>query len=114
MKICAVMRKISLILTVILSLLFAPYSFSQVKDPAKLPDDPRVKAGTLANGLSYIIIKNQAQKGFADFCVAQKVGTVLENSGREGSFKLLELLSTKGTRNFEGSTILTYLQSIGV
>jgi len=46
--------------------------------------------------------------------VAQKVGTVLENNGREGSLKLLELLSTKGTRNFEGSTILTYLQSIGV
>jgi zinc protease len=108
------MRKKSFILVVLFSLFFIPDSFSQVKDPAKLPDDPRVKTGTLANGLSYIIIKNQAQKGLADFCVAQKVGTVLENSGREGSFKLLELLATKGTRNFEGSTILSYLQSLGV
>ena len=114
MKTCTVMKKILIILAFIFSLLLAPAGFCQIKDPAPLPDDPRVKTGKLTNGLSYIIIKNQAQKGFANFCIAQKVGTVLEEGGSLGSFKMLQLLATKGTRNFEDSTIVNYLHSLGV
>lgn len=87
---------------------------AQTPDVAALPDDPRIKTGKLANGLTYYVVKNPAQKGYADFAVAQKVGTVLEKPGQKGMFKMLELLSTRGTRNFTDSTIVIYLNSIGV
>lgn len=87
---------------------------AQTPDVQSLPDDPRIKTGKLANGLTYYAVKNQAEKGYADFAVMQKVGTVLEKPGQKGMFKMLELLSTRGTRNFTDSTIVKYLNSLGV
>ncbi|MEF9930706.1 MAG: insulinase family protein, partial [Bacteroidales bacterium] len=84
------------------------------QDVQKLPNDPRVKTGKLANGLTYYIIKNEAHKGYANFCIAQKVGTTLEEQSQKGMFKALELLATRGTRNFTDSTITQYLHSVGV
>lgn len=79
-----------------------------------LPNDPRVKTGKLANGLSYILVKNAADPGRADFCVAQKVGTAIEGEGTFGCFQLLQELATRGTRNFEGNSLVEYLSQIGV
>ncbi len=87
---------------------------AQTPDVQPLPDDPRIKTGKLANGLTYYVVRNQAIKGHADFAVVQKVGTVLEKSGQKGMFKMLELLSVRGTRNFTDSTIVKYLNSLGV
>ena len=42
---------------------------AQTQDVQPLPADPRVKTGTLANGLTYYIFKNDAVKGHADFAV---------------------------------------------
>ena len=88
--------------------------FAQTADVQQLPVDPRVKSGTLANGLTYYIVKNDAVKGYADFAIAQKAGTSLEKANQKGMCKMLELLSTRGTRNFTDSTIVKYLNSIGV
>ncbi len=87
-------------------------SFAQ--DVKPLPDDPRVKTGVLANGLSYILVKNKDEKGYAHFGIAQRVGTSLEEKGQKGMFKMLEALTVKGTRNFTDSTITQYLRSIGL
>lgn len=84
------------------------------QDVETLPDDPRVKRGSLANGLSYILVKNKDAKGTAHFGIAQKVGTVLEGEKQSGMFKMLESLTVKGTRNFTDSTIVQYLESIGL
>ncbi|MBO7562891.1 MAG: insulinase family protein [Bacteroidales bacterium] len=110
------MKKISCILAIVLSAVLPTLLYSQpaTQDLPKLPDDPRAKSGTLTNGLSYIIIKNLAQKNTATFCVAQKVGTSLEKGADRGSFMLLQQLATKGTRNFEGSAITDYLKSLGL
>ena len=110
------MKKISYILTLALVALLPSMLLSQssTKDLPKLPDDPRAKSGKLSNGLSYIIIKNQAQKSTATFCVAQKVGTSLEKGSDRGSFMLLQQLAMKGTRNFEGSAIMDYLKTLGI
>lgn len=86
----------------------------QPKEVETLPDDPRVKSGKLANGLTYLLIKNEAEKGLAHFCMAQKTGTVLEEPGQTGMFYMLESLMLKGTRNFAGSNISSYLKSIGI
>ena len=62
---------------------------AQVADVQQLPDDPRVKTGKLANGLTYYVIKNTAIKGYADFAVANNVGTSLEKSSQKGMTKMI-------------------------
>ena len=98
----------------ILAILICVCSSLFAQDVEQLPDDPRVKKGTLANGLSYILIKNKDIKGSAHFGIAQKVGTTLENENQKGMFKMLETLTVRGTRNFTDSTITQYLKSIGL
>lgn len=98
-------------------LVFSASSFMTLlsaQEMQKLPDDPRVKRGTLEDGLTYIIIKNGSQKGYVNFCMAQKTGYSLEEEGQHGMSKMIESLSLKGTRNFADSTIINYLASIGV
>lgn len=89
-------------------------SASANKDVSTLDADPRIKTGKLANGLTYYIVKNKGVKGVADFAVAQKVGTVLENENQKGMCKMLQLLATRGTRSFPDSTITIYLNSLGL
>lgn len=102
-----------LFLFVTVSVLFS-WSSVAAQNLQKLPDDPRVKRGVLDNGLTYIIIKNGSQKGYVNFCMAQKTGFLIEEEGQHGMSKLIEALSLRGTRNFADSTITEYLSSIGV
>lgn len=80
----------------------------------RLPNDPRILSGRLDNGLSYIIVKSNSQKGYANFCMAQKSGYSLEGENERGMSLMLESLSLMGTRNFADSSIVRYLNSIGV
>ena len=107
-------QKLCLVLAFIIISLRAAALFAQTPDVQPLPADPRIKTGKLANGLTYYVVKNPAYKGHADFAVVQKVGTVLEKPEQKGMFKMLELLSVRGTRNFTDSTIVKYLNSLGV
>ncbi len=107
-------RILCLLAAVVISALFSGYLLAQVQDVQSLPDDPRVKTGKLANGLTYYVFKNTAVKGHADFAVANKVGTSVESGSQKGMGKMIELLSTRGTRNFTDSTIVEYLNSLGV
>ena len=100
-------------LSIVLLFIYASINLC-AQDVEKLPDDPRVKKGSLANGLSYVLIKNKDAKGYAHFGIAQKVGTTLEAENQKGMFKMLESLAVKGTRNFTDSTITKYLKSIGL
>ena len=104
-------QKLCLVLAFIIISLRAAALFAQTPDVQPLPADPRIKTGKLANGLTYYVVKNPAYKGHADFAVVQKVGTVLEKPEQKGMFKMLELLSVRGTRNFTDSTIVKYLNS---
>ncbi len=109
------MKKILYLLSAaVLSVMFSGSVWAQENDVKPLPDDPRVKTGKLANGLTYYVFRNTAVKGYADFAVANKAGTTLEKNNQKGMGKMLELLSTRGTRNFTDSTIVEYLNSLGV
>jgi predicted Zn-dependent peptidase len=49
----------------------------------------------LANGLSYYLVKNQAQPGRADFYLVEKSGTALEESGQAGMTAFLAQMSMR-------------------
>ncbi len=80
----------------------------------KVPADPQVRIGKLDNGLTYFIRHNNNPKGQADFYIAQKVGSILEEDNQRGLAHFLEHMCFNGTENFPEKGIIEYLESIGV
>ncbi len=79
-----------------------------------VPMDSAVVVGTLPNGLTYYIRHNAYPKGQADFYIAQKVGSVLEEDNQRGLAHFLEHMCFNGTKNFPGNSLVSWLESIGV
>ena len=79
-----------------------------------LPVDANVRIGKLSNGLTYYIRHNEKPKGQADFYIAQKVGSILEEDNQRGLAHFLEHMCFNGTENFPGNKIISWLESKGV
>lgn len=79
-----------------------------------LPLDPQVRMGVLPNGLTYYIRHNETPKGQADFYIAQKVGSILENDDQRGLAHFLEHMCFNGTVNFPGNSLIAWLETKGV
>ena len=80
----------------------------------ELPVDSAVRVGHLPNGLTYYIRHNETPKGQADFYIAQKVGSILEEDNQRGLAHFLEHMCFNGTTNFPDKGIINWLESIGV
>lgn len=65
-----------------------------------LPLDSCIRKGKLANGLTYYIRHNDQTPGQADFYIAQRVGSILEQPEQRGLAHFLEHMAFNGTRNF--------------
>ncbi len=79
-----------------------------------LPIDPKVRYGKLDNGLTYYIRHNELPKERAEFFIAQKVGSVLEEDNQSGLAHFLEHMAFNGTKNLPGKQMINYLETIGV
>lgn len=79
-----------------------------------MPIDSAVVTGQLPNGLTYYIRHNETPKGQADFFIAQKVGSILEEDNQRGLAHFLEHMCFNGTENFPEKGIINWLESIGV
>ncbi|MGE0091471.1 MAG: M16 family metallopeptidase, partial [Bacteroidales bacterium] len=82
--------------------------------PPVLPLDPKVKTGKLENGLTYFVMQNAEPKGQAEFYIAQKVGSILEEENQRGLAHFLEHMAFNGTKNYPGNKVISYLETIGV
>ena len=92
--------------------MFGINSFAQMAMPT--PMDPNVRYGKLDNGLTYYIRHNEKPDNRADFYIAQKVGSVLEEESQRGLAHFLEHMAFNGTTNLPGMTLRNYLQSRGI
>ena len=81
---------------------------------AVVPVDSAVIVGKLPNGLTYYIRHNETPKGQADFFIAQKVGSALEEDNQRGLAHFLEHMCFNGTKNFPGNTLIDWLETVGV
>ena len=79
-----------------------------------LPLDSEIRTGVLDNGLTYYVRHNETPKGQADFYIAQKVGSILEEDNQRGLAHFLEHMCFNGTENFPGKGIINWLESKGV
>ena len=79
-----------------------------------MPVDQAVRIGHLENGLTYYVRHNAEPEGQANFYIAQKVGSVLENDDQRGLAHFLEHMCFNGTEHFPGNGVVKYCESIGV
>ena len=89
-------------------------SMAQQPQMPPIPTDPNVRIGKLENGLTYYIRHNELPENRADFYIAQKVGSILEEDNQRGLAHFLEHMCFNGTTNFPGKAMINWLESIGV
>lgn len=108
------MKKLTLFLSLLIAaVMLLPGTVSAQQMP-QLGVDPEVRIGHLPNGLTYYIRHNNLPKGQADFYIAQKVGSVLENDDQQGLAHFLEHMCFNGTTHFPGKNLINWLESVGV
>ena len=100
------------LMALVLMLAGASAAFAQQMPP--IPMDPNVRVGKLENGLTYYIRHNNYPEGQANFYIAQKVGSVLEEDNQRGLAHFLEHMCFNGTEKFPGNGVVKYLERIGV
>lgn len=108
------MKKIFKSCILLLAGLAAFQAKAQMPELPQLPVDSAVIVGKLDNGLTYYIRHNETPKGQADFYIAQKVGSVLEEDNQRGLAHFLEHMCFNGTENFPGNSLIDWLESVGV
>ena len=92
----------------------AVMAWAQQPQMPPIPTDPNVRIGKLENGLTYYIRHNELPENRADFYIAQKVGSILEEENQRGLAHFLEHMCFNGTTNFPGKGIIDWLETIGV
>ena len=108
------MKKTSLLLSLFMALvMLLPQALTAQQMP-QLGTDPDVRIGRLPNGMTYYIRHNELPKGQADFYIAQRVGSVLENDEQQGLAHFLEHMCFNGTTHFPGKNLINWLESVGV
>jgi zinc protease len=80
----------------------------------RLPTDPKLKIGKLANGLTYYIQKNSRPEKKVEMRLLLNVGSVLEQEDQQGLAHFIEHMAFHGSSHFKKSELTSYLQSIGV
>ncbi len=79
----------------------------------EVPLDPRVKVGKLKNGMRYYIQKNEKPEDRAAIRLAVRAGSINEDDDQLGLAHFVEHMAFNGTKHFEKSELIDYLQSVG-
>ena len=104
------MKKLTLTLLAVLAL--SATMLAQQAMP--VPFDQNVRRGKLENGLTYYIRHNEKPAQRANFYIAQKVGSILEEDDQQGLAHFLEHMAFNGTKNYPGKELLNYMEHNGV
>lgn len=102
----------------LLSLLAITLMLPAALSAQTVKQDDAVRTGKLKNGLTYYIRHNAKEPGLADFYIAQRVGSILEEPRQRGLAHFLEHMAFNGTKHFPGKGkrlgIVPWCESIGV
>ncbi|SDL65753.1 Predicted Zn-dependent peptidase [Pedobacter sp. ok626] len=79
-----------------------------------IPNDPDVRIGKLANGLTYYIRRNTEPKNKAELHLAVAVGSLMEDDDQQGLAHFTEHMAFNGTRDFSKNEMINYLQKSGM
>ncbi len=77
---------------------------------APLPLDPAVRTGTLPNGLTYFIRRNQRPENRVLLRLAVQAGSIDEAEDQRGLAHVLEHMAFNGTTHFKPGELVKYLE----
>jgi zinc protease len=80
---------------------------------APLPLSPAIHAGTLPNGLTFLIQRNAQPEQRALLRLVVKAGSIDEADDQRGLAHLLEHMAFNGSTHFKPGELVSYLESIG-
>ena len=106
------MYKLKYYFTLLLAALCCTAAYAAADE--QFPIDTAIRHGVLPNGLTYYVMHNEEPKNRAEFHIAQKVGSILEEENQRGLAHFLEHMAFNGTKHFPGKTMLEYLQNNGM
>lgn len=98
----------------VLAVFLLQSAFPQIDRSQKMPLDPKVRIGKLANGLTYYIRHNSLPEKRAELRLVVNAGSVLEDEDQLGLAHFMEHMNFNGTKRFPKNELVSYLQSIGV
>ncbi len=98
----------------VLALLIILINSSIYAQDTKLPVDPKLKVGKLANGLTYYIRQNKKPEQKVELRLVINTGSIMEDDDQQGLAHMTEHMAFNGTKNFKKNDIVSYLQKIGV
>jgi zinc protease len=101
-------------LWLLMTVLVTQLAYSQNKLTEKIPVDPAVKIGKLANGLTYYIRKNTRPEKKVELRLVVNAGSILEDDDQQGLAHFIEHMAFNGSKNFQKNDLVSFLQSIGV
>lgn len=108
MKHIALLRQAALLLVLLLSI----PAISQAQDA--FPNDPDVRMGKLANGMTYYLKRNVEPANRAELRLAVNAGSVLEDDDQQGLAHFCEHMAFNGSAHFKKSELVDALESMGV
>jgi len=111
-------RRIRVFSLLLLLVLFVSVTKAQEVDIKNLnqsiPMNPKVKIGTLPNGLKYYIQKNAKPEKRVELRLVVNAGSLQEDDDQLGIAHFVEHMCFNGTKNFKKNELVSYLQSVGV
>jgi zinc protease len=95
---------------------FIPFIQAQetFKPDQVLTPDPKILVGKLDNGLIYYIRENKKPEKRAEFRLAVKAGSILEDDDQQGLAHFDEHMAFNGTKNFPKQDLVNFLEKSGV
>lgn len=79
-----------------------------------IPLDPTVKIGQLDNGLVYYIRHNTMPENRVELRLVTNAGSILEDDDQQGLAHFVEHMCFNGTKNFNKSALVDFLEKSGV
>ena len=102
------------LLLLALALLLVPAAAQAAFDPsAPIPVDPKVRIGTLENGLTFDSRQNTKPENRASLRLAVNDGSLMEEDDQQGLAHFLEHMAFNGTANFAHNELVSFLESLG-
>ena len=80
----------------------------------KLPVDPKITVGELANGLRYYIRENREPANRAELRLVVNAGSVLEDDDQLGLAHVVEHMAFNGSKHFPKQKLVDFMESIGM
>lgn len=93
---------------------FALLALTPEQAAQRLPQDPDLITGRLANGLTYYILQNAKPENRLEMRLYVRAGSVNEDDDQRGLAHFTEHMAFNGTKSFAKSEVVDYLSSIGM